>query len=225
MNAANKILSKDIAGQSILNQANKVFDFEQFKREQARKIQEYNDELLNETAETINYVDDLNMDDVKENKDLLIATKRIKEKYRKMRRRQQQKINNAETINYVNDLSLDDVKENKNLLIAAKQVKDKYKKIRHEQRKKLEDAETINYVDDIDVNDVAENKNLKIAAKKIQDKYKKIRQKRKAPVPIETLHKQSEIFILSDKMSRRKTDKSAIIAAKKILKKYKYVKF
>ena len=137
VNTANKILSKDIAGQSILNQANKVFNFEQFKREQARKIQEYNDELLNETAETINYVDDLNMDDVKENKDLLIAAKRIKEKYRKMRRHQQQKINDAETINYVDDLSLDDVKENKNLLIAAKRVKDKYKKIRPEQRNRL----------------------------------------------------------------------------------------
>ena len=219
MNTANKILSKDIAGQSILNQANKVFNFEQFKREQARKIQEYNDELLNETAETINYVDDLNMDDVKENKDLLIAAKRIKEKYRKMRRHQQQKINDAETINYVDDLSLDDVKENKNLLIAAKRVKDKYKKIRPEQRNRLKDAETINYVDDIDVNDVAENKNLKIVAKKIQDKHKKIRQKHKAPVPIETLHRQSEIFIPSGKKSKRKTDKVAIIAAKKILKK------
>ena len=75
------------------------------------------------------------------------------------------------------------------------------------------------------MNDVAENKNLKIAAKKIQDKYKKIRQKRKAPVPIETLHKQSEIFIPSDKTSRGKTDKRPIIAAKKILKKYKYAKF
>ena len=219
VNTANKILSKDIAGQSILKQANKVFNFEQFKREQARKIQEHNDELLNETAETINYVDDLNMDDVKENKDLLIAAKRIKEKYRKMRRHQQQKINDAETINYVDDLSLDDIKENKNLLIAAKRVKDKYKKIRPEQRNRLKDAETINYVDDIDVNDVAENKNLKIVAKKIQDKYKKIRQKHKAPVPIETLHRQSEIFIPSGKKSKRKTDKIAIIAAKKILKK------
>ena len=108
------------------------------------------------------------------------------------------------------------------MLIVAKRVKDKYKKIRREQQKKLEDAETINYVDDIDMNDVAENKNLKITAKKIQNKYKKIRQKHKAPVPIETLYKQSEIFIPSDKKSKRKTDKSAIIATKRILKKYKY---
>ena len=232
VNAANKVFDYNkfkeegsFAGKSILNKANKVFNFEQFKRQQARKIQEYNDELLNETAETINYVDDLNINDVKGNKDLLIAAKKIKENYKKMRRRQQQKINDAETMNYVDDLNFNDVQENKNLLIAAKKIKSKYKKIRREQRKKLEDTETINYANDINVSDLAENKNLKIAAKKMQEKYKKIRQKRKAPVPIETLQRQSEIFISSDKKSKRKTDRSAIIAAKKILKKYKYGRF
>ena len=74
-----------------------------------RKIQEYNDELLSETAEMINYVDNLSMDNVRENKDLLLTAKKIKDKYRKMRRQQQQKINYAETINYVDDLNLDDV--------------------------------------------------------------------------------------------------------------------
>ena len=64
-----------------MNQENRVFDFEQFKCEQARKIQEYNNELLNETADTINYADNLNMDDVRQNKDLLIAAKKIKDKY------------------------------------------------------------------------------------------------------------------------------------------------
>ena len=77
----------------------------------------------------------------------------------------------------------------------------------------------------MDVNNVLENKNLKIAAKKIQDKYKKIRQKRKALVPVETLHRQSEIFIPNDKKSKRKIDKSTIIAAKKILKKHKCGRF
>ena len=74
-----------------------------------RKIQEYNDELLSETAEMINYVDNLSMDNVRENKDLLLTAKKIKDKYRKMRRQQQQKINYAEMINYVDDLNLDDV--------------------------------------------------------------------------------------------------------------------
>ena len=85
VNAANKVFDYNklkeegsFAGKSILNKVNKVFNFEQFKREQARKIQEYNDELLNETAETINYVDDLNINDLKENKDLLIAAEKVK---------------------------------------------------------------------------------------------------------------------------------------------------
>ena len=68
---ANKAYNKDklaesVSGQSILNKANKIFNFKQSREEQVQKIQEYNDELLNETAETINYVDDLNMDDVKD---------------------------------------------------------------------------------------------------------------------------------------------------------------
>ena len=56
-------------------------------------------------------LNDLNINDLKGNKDLLITSKNIKEKYKKMRRHQQQKINDAETINYVDDLNLNDVKE------------------------------------------------------------------------------------------------------------------
>ena len=121
-----------------------------------------------------------------------------------MRKRQQQKINDVKTINYVDDLNLNDVKENKNLLIAAKKIKSKYKKIRREQRKKLEDAETINYVDDINVSNLTKNKNLRIAAKKMQEKYKKIRQKRKAPVPVETLHRQGKYLFLVTKRVKEK---------------------
>ena len=66
-----------------------------------------------------------------------------------------------------------------------------------------------------------ENKNLKIAAKKIQDKYRKIRQKRKAPTPIEILHKPSETFVPSSKKDKKVKDKRALIAVKKISKKYK----
>ena len=86
----------------------------------------------------------------------------------------------------------------------------------------LNDAKTINYVDDIDINDLNENKYLKIAAKKIQDKYRKIRQKRKAPVPIEILHKSSEIFApVNSKKKNKIKDKRALIAARNITKKYK----
>ena len=84
----------------------------------------------------------------------------------------------------------------------------------------LNDAETINYVNDVSLDDVRENKNLKMVAKKISDKYKKIRWKRKAATSVPTLHRQSEIFV-PDKRSNKKVDKAALIAAKKISKKYK----
>ena len=79
---------------------------------------------------------------------------------------------------------------------AANKVLD-FKKFKQEQERQIQDynenllkaAETISYVDDIDINDLKQNKNLIIAAKKIQDRYRKIRKKRKAPVPIEILHK------------------------------------
>ena len=209
--------SEDIyAGESIVKAANKVFNFDQFKREQAREILMYNEQLLNEMAEMINYVDDMDINDLKENKNLAIAAKKIKDKYRKMRRRHQQKLADAETINYVDDLNLNDLRENKDLLMTAKKIKNKYKKIRWQQQQKLADTKTINYVDDTSINDLNENKNLKIAAEKIKNKYKKIRQKRKAPVPIETLDKETEVFFLS--LKSRKTDKRAIIAAKNKLK-------
>ena len=38
----------------------------------------YNEQLLNETAETINYVDDMDINDLKENKNLAIAAKKNK---------------------------------------------------------------------------------------------------------------------------------------------------
>ena len=95
--------------------------------------------------------------------------------------------------------------------------------MRLQQQQKLNDAETINYVDDLNINDLKENKNLRFAADKIKNKYKKIRQKRKAPIPIETLHKERKTYV--PRSGRRKTDKRAIIAAKNILKKYKYGRF
>ena len=81
-------------------------------------------------------------------------------------------------------------------------------------------AETINYVNnDTHLDDVRENKNLKMVAKKISDKYKKVRQKRKAATSVPTLHKISKGFAPKD--SKKQRDKAALIAAKKISKKYK----
>ena len=73
-------------GESILAAANKVLDFDDFKKQQAKAINNYNQNLL-ENAETINYVDDINLDDVKDNKDLKITSKNISKKYRKLRKR------------------------------------------------------------------------------------------------------------------------------------------
>ena len=74
-------------GESILAAANKVLDFDDFKKQQAKAINNYNQNLL-ENAETINCVDDINLDDVKDNKDLKMTSKNISKKYRKLRKRQ-----------------------------------------------------------------------------------------------------------------------------------------
>ena len=70
-------------GESILAAANKVLDFDEFKKQQANKaIDNYNQNLL-ENAETINYANDINLDNIKDNKDSKITAKRIGEKYKK----------------------------------------------------------------------------------------------------------------------------------------------
>ena len=113
---------------------------------------------------------------------------------------------------------------NDSVLAAANKVFDfnKFKKqqedaIRNFNDKLLDDAEIINYADDISLDDVKENKNLKISAKKISDKYRKLR-KRRAATNIPQL--QVEDFKLPEK-KKRQTDKAALLAAKKISKKYK----
>ena len=135
--------------------------------------------------------------------------------------------NDLETIDYSE--RQEDIFAGESILKAANKVLD-FKKFKQEQERQIQDynenllndAETINYVDHIDINDLKENKNLIIAAKKIQDRYRKIRQKRKAPVPIEILHKSSETFAPADnKKNSKGKDKRALIAAKKYQKKYK----
>ena len=69
-------------GESILAAENKVLDFDEFKKQQAKAIDNYNQNLL-ENAETINYANDINLDNIKDNKDSKITAKRIGEKYKK----------------------------------------------------------------------------------------------------------------------------------------------
>ena len=71
---------------SVLVAANKVFDFNKFKKQQEDAIRNFNDKLLDD-AEIINYADDISLDDVKENKNLKISAKKISDKYRKLRKR------------------------------------------------------------------------------------------------------------------------------------------
>ena len=53
------------AGESIINAANKIIDFDQFEREQEKMIRGYNNQLMN----------------------LKIAAKKISDKYKKVRRK------------------------------------------------------------------------------------------------------------------------------------------
>ena len=148
---------------------------------------------------------------------------------------------NADAIELLQQLEDEDKVKQK---IFADRTKNKYKKMRHKkeigerrenaQAVKLErdeqNAELIDFLQTLEdaettaevansLRDLkkADKKNIKMASKKIQDKYKKVRQKRKATVPIETLHKETEQKLTRDK---KKQSAATIKAAKKILKKY-----
>ena len=55
--------------ESVLAAANKVFDFKKFQQNQKQILENYKERHLND-AKTINYADDLNLDDVVEKKNL-----------------------------------------------------------------------------------------------------------------------------------------------------------
>ena len=119
------------AGESILAAANKVLDFDEFKREQERKLQEHNDQLMND-AETINYVDDIDLEDVRDNKNLKITAKKISDKYRKLRKRKATV--SVPKLHKITETFVPADKKNKRqvdkaALIAAKNISRKYKKI------------------------------------------------------------------------------------------------
>ena len=77
-------------GEGILEAANRVLDFKAFKKQQKEAINNVYENLL-ENAEIINYVDDTNLDDVKDNKNLKTSAKKISNKYRKLRKRKAEK--------------------------------------------------------------------------------------------------------------------------------------
>ena len=119
-------------GESILEAANRVLDFEAFKKQQKEAINNFNEKLL-KNAETINYVDDINLDDVKDNKNLKISAKKISDKYKKLRKRKAEK--REKQINeIIDEFKLPKKRKKQQIdkaaLLAAKNISKKYKNIR-----------------------------------------------------------------------------------------------
>ena len=119
-------------GESILEAANRVLDFEAFKKQQKEAINNFNEKLL-KNAKTINYVDDINLDDVKDNKNLKISAKKISDKYKKLRKRKAEK--REKQINeIIDEFKLPKKRKKQQIdkaaLLAAKNISKKYKNIR-----------------------------------------------------------------------------------------------
>ena len=153
-----------------------------------------------------------------------ITAQKILKKYKNMKKPKKTYLVNEEDIDTIDyNEPQEDLFAGESIVNAANKVID-FEQFKREQEKMLQeynvnDAETINYVDDTYLDDVRENKNLKMAGKKISNKYKKIRQKCKAATSVPSLHKISKGFVPKD--SKKQRDKAALIAAKKISKKYK----
>ena len=120
-------------GESILAAANKALDFDDFKKQQAKALNNYNQNLL-ENAETIIYVDDINLDDVKDNKDLKITSKNISKKYRKLRKRKAANQEKKKIKEIIDRFNLQTKKTKRQVdkvaLLASKNISEKYKNIR-----------------------------------------------------------------------------------------------
>ena len=118
-------------GKSILAATNKVLDFDKFKREHEKKLQQYNDQLMND-AETVKYIDDLNLEDVRDIKNLKITAKKISDKYRKLRKRKATV--SVPKLHKITETFVPADKKGKRqrakaALIAAKNISKKYKKL------------------------------------------------------------------------------------------------
>ena len=113
--------------------ANKVFDFGRYKKEQASTLDWYSrlkPENDLEQAVTINYVDDLNLDDVRENKNVRIAAKKISNKYRKIRERKRPKSPTV-TFEGFKRPTKKRKRSTKSALITARNISKKYKNLRY----------------------------------------------------------------------------------------------
>ena len=192
--------------ESIVEAANKMLDFNEFKKEQAKALK-------------------------KSKNGKQITSANILKKYKNLKKPKKTYLvdeEDLETINY--DEPQKDLLKGESILEAWNKLLD-YDKFKKQQEEAIQgfndqlinDAETIKYADDVNLEDVKENKNLKIAAKKISDKYRKLR-KRRAAVSVPELHKIAEAFVQPDKKKKRQIDKTILLAAKNISKKYKKIR-
>ena len=86
-----------------------------------------------EDSETVNYLDDINIDDLKENKNLKIAAKKISDKYKKLRKRRgSTKIPESQKLaeEFVLPKKKTKRQTDKAALLAAQKISKKYKNIR-----------------------------------------------------------------------------------------------
>ena len=92
-------------------------------------------------AESVAYDDDTNLANVASNRGAIIAANKIKNKYKKMRIKNNSlpydldEIEQAYTENYSDDIDIADVNLNRNTAIGAKKISGKYKKIFRKKKK------------------------------------------------------------------------------------------
>ena len=119
--------------ESVLAAANKIFDFNKYKKEQASALDQYKQQQLEnnlDQAETINYVDDLNLDDVKENKNAKIAAKKIGNEYKQQAlKRKQAQEPSANTFEGFKNPTRRRKRSTKSALITARNISKKYKNL------------------------------------------------------------------------------------------------
>ena len=130
-------------------------------------------------AETVIYTDDRNMEDVSSNRGATIAANKIKNKYKKMRAKNNSlpfdldEIEQTETKNYADDVDIADVNLNRNAAITARKTSEKYKKIRRKRKRTI----SIELPIEKEPRRPKTNSSKKLvimAAKTIRDKYKNL---------------------------------------------------
>ena len=131
-------------GESILEAANKILNFDKFKKQQETSINNFNENLL-ENSETINYVDDINLDDVKDNKNLKITAKKISDRYKNLRKRKATKRDQQ-----IAKSTFDKLKTDPLSAAFAEEILDKKLLLKLKKSKHVQDKKFFNFVNLLD---------------------------------------------------------------------------